>query len=151
METWTVRSRFPMALAAAMASALLLAGCASNSDSKSTTGSDSGGTGGGSAGSGASPGTTGGSSRPKVKDIIVSVKDGKVTPALDRVKVDKGMTVKILVNSDKEDEVHVHGYEKESAVSPTVPAIIVFTADKTGEFEVETHKSSKVLFLLQVS
>jgi hypothetical protein len=86
----------------------------------------------------------------KVTDIVVSVKDGKVSPKTHRVKVAEGSSVRILVSSDVDDEVHVHGYDIEREVSAGQSVTIEFTADQTGVFEVETHESDLLLFQLQV-
>jgi hypothetical protein len=86
----------------------------------------------------------------KVMDIVVSIKDSKVSPKAHRVKVAEGSPVRILVSSDVDDEVHVHGYEIEREVSAGQSATIEFTADQTGVFEVETHESGLLLFQLQV-
>jgi heme/copper-type cytochrome/quinol oxidase subunit 2 len=83
-------------------------------------------------------------------EIVVSVKDGKVSPKADRVKVAEGGPVQILVSSDVDDEVHVHGYDIEREVSAGQPTTIEFTANQTGVFEVETHQSNLLLLRLQV-
>jgi plastocyanin len=106
----------------------------------------------------ADPGTSSGaaSSSPatgasaKATDIVVSVKDGKVSPKTHRVKVAVGSSVRILVSSDVDDEVHVHGYDIEREISAGQSATIEFTADQTGVFEVETHESDLLLLQLQV-
>jgi plastocyanin len=91
------------------------------------------------------------SSRPaKATDIVVSVKDGKVSPKAHRVKVAEGSQVQILVSSDVDDEVHVHGYEIEREVSAGQSTTIEFTANQPGVFEVETHVSNLLLLQLQV-
>jgi heme/copper-type cytochrome/quinol oxidase subunit 2 len=83
-------------------------------------------------------------------EIVVSVKDGKVSPKAHRVKVAEGSPVQILVSSDVDDEVHVHGYDIEREVSAGQPTTIEFTANQTGVFEVETHQSNLLLLQLQV-
>lgn len=80
----------------------------------------------------------------------MSVKDGAVSPKPHRVKVAKGSPVRILVSSDVDDEVHVHGYDIEREVSAGQSTTIDFTADQTGVFEVETHESGLLLLQLQV-
>jgi heme/copper-type cytochrome/quinol oxidase subunit 2 len=86
----------------------------------------------------------------KATDIVVSVKDGKVSPKTHRVKVAAGSSVRILVSSDVDDEVHVHGYDIEREISAGQSVTIDFTADQTGVFEVETHESGLLLLQLQV-
>ena len=104
--------------------------------------------------SAASPGTASSSSDAsksgKPTDIVVSVKDGKVSPKTHRVKVAVGSSVRILFSSDVDDEVHVHGYDIERDVSAGQSVAIEFTADQTGVFEVETHESDLLLLQLQM-
>ena len=83
-------------------------------------------------------------------DIVVSIKDGKVSPKTHRVKVAVGSSVRILVSSDVDDEVHVHGYDIEREVPAGQSVTIEFTADQTGVFEVETHETNLLLLQLQV-
>jgi heme/copper-type cytochrome/quinol oxidase subunit 2 len=82
--------------------------------------------------------------------IVVSVKDGKVVPKAHRVKVAEGSQVQLLVSSDVDDEVHVHGYDIEKEVAAGQSVTIDFTANQTGVFEVETHESDLLLLQLQV-
>lgn len=85
-----------------------------------------------------------------VQTIEVRVENGDVQPPPDRVKVVLGQRVRIVVESDAVDEIHVHGYELQAQVTPTEPAAIEFVADEPGLFEVETHESGTLLFQLQV-
>ncbi|TAK70286.1 MAG: hypothetical protein EPO13_04915 [Actinomycetota bacterium] len=81
----------------------------------------------------------------------MTVANGKVNPAPKRYDVPLGSTVRLTVNSDVVDEVHLHGYDVEETVRPGNPAVITFKADQPGLFEVETHESKRTLFQLQVS
>jgi heme/copper-type cytochrome/quinol oxidase subunit 2 len=83
-------------------------------------------------------------------EIVVSVKDGKVSPKAHRIKVAEGSAVQILVSSDVDDEVHVHGYDIEREVSAGQSTTVEFTANQTGVFEVETHESNLLLLQLEV-
>lgn len=97
------------------------------------------------------PGAAGSSTKSgQATDIVVAVKDGKVSPKTHRVKVAVGSSVRILVSSDVDDEVHVHGYDIEREISAGQSVTIEFTADQTGVFEVETHESDLLLLQLQV-
>lgn len=86
-----------------------------------------------------------------VVQINVAVKNHKVSPRASVHKVARGKTVRIVVTTDKPDEVHVHGFNKEVETVAGRPTTIQFTANLTGRFEVETHKSNLQLFQLQVS
>src|SRR6266540_869636 len=52
--------------------------------------------------------------------------------------------------SDSDDEVHVHGYDKEAELKAGTPTKVSFTADVPGVFEVELHHSELELCELQV-
>ena len=83
--------------------------------------------------------------------ITVSVAGGKVEIDDNRVKVDEGSTVGLVVTSDEADRVHVPGYEIIKMVDPSMPVDIAFTADSSGVFEVELEDTGLFLFDLQVS
>jgi cupredoxin-like protein len=83
--------------------------------------------------------------------IDVTVANGKVNPSGATIKVKAGQTVLVKVISDADDELHIHGYDKELELSPGKPASVKFTANMKGTFEVETHKSGKLVAKLVVS
>jgi heme/copper-type cytochrome/quinol oxidase subunit 2 len=135
-------------IAVSAAGLLLVAGCGGSSGDGSSAGSS----GGPSASSSSPSGSPSSSATTDAKATVinVSVKDGKVIPKAHRVKVKAGSSVRIMVTSDVDDEVHVHGYDIEREASAGQPVSIEFTADQTGVFEVETHESGLLLLQLQV-
>lgn len=120
--------RAPAAAAGATLAALMLAGCGS-SDAGSADPRE--------------PAST-------PTQIRITVSGSKVTPEPGTVAVKAGRTVELTVTSDKDDEVHVHGIDKELEVKAGVAGTLSFTATPTGVYEVETHKSGTLLFKLQV-
>jgi hypothetical protein len=56
-----------------------------------------------------------------------------------RVEATKGDTVRIVVNSDTPDEIHLHGYDIYENSGPGQAARFVFRADVEGIFEIESH------------
>lgn len=153
-----LHKRVPAMLALATAAALALTACAgepgrpnagSPSPGMTTTAGDSGHA------SGAGEDQAGDTSSPSdspAADVTkrMRVRDGEVTPPLQRVEVQRGQVVRLVVTSDRRDRVHVHGYDIEKRVTPSQPAVITFTADEVGVFEVETHESGLQLLQLQV-
>lgn len=124
-----------IALALTLAAILLLAGCggdgAANTPSSTAT-------------------TTPSESAFAGTEIVVALTNGKVVPATHRVKVAEGTQVRLLVTSDKADEVHVHGFDILKDVSAGQQATLDFTADQTGVFEVEGEQSGLQLLQLEV-
>lgn len=90
-------------------------------------------------------------SKTAVSDVPrIEISEGRVEGP-DVVRVELGETVEVVVLSDVDDEVHVHGYDLLFELSAGVPNQLTFTADVSGIFEVETHDSHVHLFDLEVS
>ena len=109
-------------------------------------GSSGGGQGGGAGGGGDEP-----KPKPKPAATEIEIKDGSPVGGVENVEVEKGDDVELVVNSDVEDEVHVHGYDEYIDVSPGKPARVDFTADLEGIFEIELHGSHAQIAQLEVS
>ena len=86
----------------------------------------------------------------KVVEVRVSVTDGRVKPSPRRIEVEKDSQVRLLVTSDVDDELHVHGYEIEAELEAGRPTTVEFAADQNGLFGVETHESELELLQLEV-
>ena len=82
--------------------------------------------------------------------IEATVTGDEVETASRRVRIDRGQKVRIRVQADRAEEVHVHGYDLSADVAPGRPAVIDFTADAPGVFEVELEQAKLRLFELQV-
>jgi heme/copper-type cytochrome/quinol oxidase subunit 2 len=82
--------------------------------------------------------------------ILVKVEDGEVEDG-GRVEVRQGSAVRLTVEADVSDEVHVHGYDLHADVEPGQPATLEFVADIPGIFEVELEESHLHLLDLEVS
>ena len=82
--------------------------------------------------------------------IEAKVTGDQVETASRRVRVSRGEKVRIQVEADHAEEVHVHGYDLKKDVAPGKPAVIEFTADAPGVFEVELEEAALKLFELQV-
>jgi hypothetical protein len=82
--------------------------------------------------------------------VEATVTGSSVETASKRVRVDLGQKVRVQVEADRAEEVHVHGYDLKGDVAPGKPAVIDFTANVPGVFEVELEEASLKLFELQV-
>jgi heme/copper-type cytochrome/quinol oxidase subunit 2 len=69
----------------------------------------------------------------------IDVKGGVIAGDVKSIEVAKGDTVRIVVSSDVEDEIHLHGYDIERQAAPGKPARFKFKADVEGAFELESH------------
>lgn len=89
------------------------------------------------------------SQTPEEALIEVTVRDGEVDGPL-KPQVEQGQTVRIVVDTDVADEVHVHGYDLMAEVEPGRPAELVFEATAPGVFEVELEDAGLLLLQLKV-
>jgi len=86
-----------------------------------------------------------------VQTIVVDVVGGAPVGGVQRVKVDLGSVVALMVTSDGAEEVHVHGYDILRGVSEGNPAHFAMTAEIPGVFEVELEGSGRLLLQLEIS
>ena len=62
-----------------------------------------------------------------------------------------GSTVQIkILNPDADDEFHLHGYELSATSTAGQEAIIEFTADQLGSFDLESHATGEWVLTLVV-
>jgi heme/copper-type cytochrome/quinol oxidase subunit 2 len=104
-----------------------------------------------SAGTTAGPATTAaGSATTGAQTVQITVTGNDVQTAERRVKVPLDGKVRLEVTADRADEVHLHGYDRKVDIEPGTPAVLEFTADVPGVFEVELEEASLKLVELQV-
>ncbi|MFI6105570.1 hypothetical protein [Streptomyces sp. NPDC051310] len=87
---------------------------------------------------------------PADRTLDITVTAGAVQPPTRRVEVERGERLALTVTSDRDDTLHVHGYDKEAPLRAGRPTTLTLTADRAGLFEVETHASGLVLVQLAV-
>jgi heme/copper-type cytochrome/quinol oxidase subunit 2 len=86
---------------------------------------------------------------PDAFEIEIEVEGGEVRGP-GEVEVTQGERVRIVVQADVSDEVHVHGYDLHADVTPQAPAVITFRANAPGVYEVELESAGLLLFELSV-
>ena len=83
----------------------------------------------------------------KPVDIHVKIANGEVTPAGRRVDVTIGQPIRLVVDSDSADELHVHSSPEHEFEVPAGAhgKVYTFTLDKPGVVEVELHELDEVV------
>lgn len=77
------------------------------------------------------------------RGLAIVIIHGKAQGGLQEFTVTKGSAVTITVStSDTTSEVHLHGYDLKSNLSPGTPAVISFVASISGVFEIELEATS---------
>jgi len=84
--------------------------------------------------------------------VEISVIIGQTSGSAVAYQATLGSTVRLkILNPDADDEFHLHGYDLESGVTPAgQEAIIEFTADKLGTFDLESHVTAEWILTLVV-
>jgi hypothetical protein len=96
------------------------------------------------------PGEGDDSQADEVARAEITVTDGEVSGP-ERVEIEQGQDVVLVVESDAADEVHVHGYDLLRSVAPGEPARLEFQAEMAGRFEMELHEQELPLTELVVT
>jgi len=76
--------------------------------------------------------------RPEQRVVL---RDHKPSSGVERIEVRKGDLVRLVVESDAADEIHLHGYDIEKSTGPESPARFSFRARIEGVFELESHQA----------
>jgi hypothetical protein len=58
-----------------------------------------------------------------------------------RIQAEKGEFVRLTVESDMPDDIHLHGYDITKQATPANPARFSFRAQIEGVFELESHEA----------
>ena len=86
--------------------------------------------------------------RPEVTEI--RVRDGRPVGGVEQITVKSGDTVRLAVESNREDQLHVHGYDRYVDLRPGRTARVRFPARLEGVFEIESHTSGAEVAELRV-
>jgi len=81
--------------------------------------------------------------------VDVTVSGGSVSTLQGRVDVEVGAPVRLVVTSDTDDELHVHGVDVEQPLVAGQPTVLEFVPPEPGVYDVETHDSH--LLLVQIA
>jgi FtsP/CotA-like multicopper oxidase with cupredoxin domain len=76
---------------------------------------------------------------PEPEATRIRIQAGTVAGGPRYIEVTKGDTVRIVVQADTADEIHLHGYDITRNAAPGHPARFSFEANLEGAFEIESH------------
>lgn len=84
------------------------------------------------------------------KSFEVRIAKGKVISGPRAITLRQGETITLRLVSDREGEVHVHGYDLHVRLRPNEPTTLTFVAKLTGRFAYELHRPPIELGVLEV-
>jgi FtsP/CotA-like multicopper oxidase with cupredoxin domain len=80
----------------------------------------------------------------------IQIKGGKAEGGLAEISAHKGDTVRFQVSTDKNYEIHLHGYNVAKNATTTTPASFQLKATETGIFEIEIEDTGTQIAELKV-
>jgi heme/copper-type cytochrome/quinol oxidase subunit 2 len=80
----------------------------------------------------------------------VTVRNAKPVGGIEKIKLNKGDTVKLVVKSDVADEIHIHGYDFHKDVKAGGTVRFSFPATIDGNFEIELESRKEQIAELTV-
>lgn len=83
--------------------------------------------------------------------IHITIKDGEVNPAGDRVKAKVGEPITLHIDADTAGELHVHSTPEQEIAFPKGTSTKELTVEQPGIVDLEDHALEKVIVQLQVS
>ncbi|MCP2297678.1 hypothetical protein SAMN04244553_1558 [Nocardia amikacinitolerans] len=90
-----------------------------------------------------------GASSPAEADAVVvrfRIANGSVSPVNERREAKIGQPIELVVDSDAEDELHVHATPEHTfTVRPEAGQRFQFTVDVPGRVEIELHRAHKTV------
>lgn len=100
------------------------------------------------AGCGATTSTSSAPAEPVT--IEITLRDGAADPVGATVDLTVGQEFTLDVTSDRDDEIHVHGFDTTIDVAEGQHVSHTFTAEQSGSFEVESHDPVITILRLQI-
>lgn len=86
----------------------------------------------------------------KTRMIEISFADGAVTPNGERVKVEVGQPIELVVKADTAGEIHVHSSPEQTFTYSEGTTTLPLTIDRAGVVDVEAHDLEQVIVQLEV-
>jgi hypothetical protein len=83
-------------------------------------------------------------------DVTVGTDDFTTTGGTSVVSVPKGTPVTINMTASDAEDYHLHGYDLEQKAEAGQTSTFEFTADQTGQFDLESHLTENTLLVLVV-
>ncbi|PSL53635.1 hypothetical protein B0I31_10882 [Saccharothrix carnea] len=83
---------------------------------------------------------------PPAGPLVLRLSVDQASPQ--RVEAVRGQAVELTVTSEEPVDVHVHGVDVLAKVESGKPAVLEFTVDRTGTFDVEAHPDTLLVQLV---
>lgn len=82
--------------------------------------------------------------------VDITIEGGEVTPNGERVDVEVGQPIELVVNADEAGELHVHSQPEQELTYGAGTTTLKLTLDQPGVVDVEAHELEVVIVQLEV-
>jgi ABC-type Fe3+-hydroxamate transport system substrate-binding protein len=83
---------------------------------------------------------------PSADPLVLNLSVDQASPQ--RVEAVRGQAVELTVTSEQPVDVHVHGVDVLAKAESGKPAVLKFTVDRTGTYDVEAHPDTLLVQLV---
>ena len=84
-------------------------------------------------------------------EIRITLSEGGISPNGQRVNLHHGEQFTLEITTDRDDILHVHGFDTEITVKAGERTTKTMRADRIGRYEIESHDPPLVTVMLQIS
>lgn len=84
-------------------------------------------------------------------EIRITLSEGGISPNGQRVNLHHGEQFTLEITTDRDDILHVHGFDTEITVKAGERTTKTMRADRIGRYEIESHDPPLVTVVLQIS
>ena len=88
---------------------------------------------------------------PTSDSIEITFSDGSVTPNGERVEVERGEAVELVVKADEPGELHVHSTPEQQLDYGAGTTNLTLTIEEPGVVDIESHELEEIVIQLEVS
>lgn len=87
---------------------------------------------------------------PPPARVTITLADGGAEPNGERIDLVRDQLLILTITSDRDDEIHVHGFDLEIPVAAGQTVTEEIVMDRVGRFEVESHEPVLTVLVLQI-
>lgn len=84
------------------------------------------------------------------RTVDIVVEKGNPVGGAQAVRLARDDQVRLTVRSDRDDELHLHGYNEHLHLKAGQPGTLRFTAKRTGRFSAELHKAQAEIVVFEI-
>lgn len=82
--------------------------------------------------------------------VAIQLSQGSASPIAQRIDLHRGQQLTMTITSDRDDELHVHGFDTTITIRSGQTVTESLVADRVGSYEIESHHPVYTILILQI-